>query len=228
MEVRHKKLIRKWTDESLLQDLEGALENQPLLPRLGWGFKAGLYPVLRDLDSRIPGVGMHFAIWKGSTPHLPFPGRVFDGVIRPLRYVPYYLASPADTQMLARFIVDCSGAHVEQCVKTIRWAGRKPLGNLVRQHKVRRRLGEDLAMAIEDYGPSWNEAKHEYGTGTPDSVVPIGDAIGNYFTARILGSKVLEAVGKLQSVVDAAHGATQLYHTGNLMEPPDGWTPGQT
>ena len=130
--------------------------------------------------------------------------------------------------MLARSIVDRSGAHVEQCVKTICWAGRKPLGNLVRQHKVRRRLGEDLAVAIEDYGPSWNEAKHEYGTGTPDSIVPIGDAIGNYFTARILGSKVLEAVGKLQSVVDAAHGATQPYHTGNLMEPPDGWTPGQT
>lgn len=228
MEILHKKLIRKWAGESLLRDLEGALEGEPLSPRLGWGFKTGLYPVLRDLDSRIPGVGMHFAIWRGSTPHLPFPGRVFDGVVRPLRYVPYYLASPADTQMVARFIVDCSGAHVEQCVKTIRRAGRKPLGALIRQPKVRRRLGEDLAVSIGEYVPSWNEAKHEYGTGTPSSVVPIDDAIGNYFAARILGSKVLETAGKLQLVVDATRSATQLYRTGNLMEPPAGWTPAQT
>ena len=228
MEVQLKKLIGKWAVQSLLRDLEGTLEDQPLLPRLGWGFKAGLYPVLRDLDSRIPGVGMHFAMWVGSTPHFPFPGRRFDGVVRPLRYVPYYLASPADTQMVARSIVDCSGAHVEQCVKTIRWAGRKPLGTLVRQPKVRRRLGGDLAVAIEEYAPSWNVAKHEYGTGTPSSVVPIGDAIRNYFTARILGSRVLDSVGKLQLVVDATLSATELYRTGNLMEPPAGWTPAHT
>ena len=225
MEAAHKGIIRKCANESLLRDLECILENKPLLPRLGWNFKAGLYPLLRDLDSRIPGVGMHYVMWKGSTPHFPFPGRVFDGVVRGLRYVPYYLASP-NFEMLARAIAECSGAHVEQCVKTIRGAGRKPLGALVRQRRVRMRLSEDLATAIENYVPSWNQAKHEYGTGTPDSVVSISDAIGNYFTARVLGSKVLEAIGKLQLVVDTTRAATSCYRIGNLMEPPDGWVAG--
>ena len=94
----------------------------------------------------------------------------------------------------------------------------------MRKRPVRKRLGEELAKAIETYGPSWNRAKHEFETGTPESVIPIQSAIGNYFAARILGTEVLTAVGHLERVVELASAAARnsnYYITGSLPEPPN-------
>ena len=225
MEPEHRNLIATWAGASLATDLESVLADPAhLASRLGWEFKTDLYPLLRELDSRIPGVGMHFVVWNGSTPLFPFPGRRFDGVLRTLRYIPYYLASQAAPQMMARSVAYFSGAHVEQCMKTLNRRNKDPLGGFVRKRPVRKRLGEELAKAIETYGPSWNRAKHEFETGTPESVIPIHNAIGSYFAARILGTEVLTAVGHLERVVELASAAARnsnYYITGSLPEPPN-------
>ncbi len=225
MEAEHKKLINEWADSSILRDLETMLVTQLFMPsHLGWDFRTRLYPLMRDLDSRIPGVGMHYVAWRGATPHFPFPGKEFDGVVRTLRYIPYYLASQANLQMMARSVAEFSGAHVEQCVKLLSRTRKKSLGVLVRQARVKKRLGDRLALAIGEYVPSWNQAKHEYGPGTTESVVPIESAIGNYYTARVLGAKALDALGKLDSVVEATHAAANhgtYYKIGSLPERPD-------
>lgn len=79
-------------------------------------FQRDLFPILTDLDSRITGIGTQYAIWSKTTPHYPFPKK-FDSIVRPLRYVPYVLASGGTPQLHARFIASCSGMHLESCVK---------------------------------------------------------------------------------------------------------------
>ena len=73
MEVRHKKLIRKWADESLLRDLEGALENQPLLPRLGWGFQGRLISSVARLGLSHTRCGNAFRYVEGEYPSSSIP-----------------------------------------------------------------------------------------------------------------------------------------------------------
>ena len=92
----------------------------------------------------------------------------------------------------------------EQCLKTFDRRSKDPLGRLVQTCSVRKRLGEGLTKALQAYVPSWNRAKHEYETGTPDSGIPIDSALGNYFAARILGAEVLKAAGCLDQVVELA------------------------
>jgi len=97
-------------------------------------FKQDSYPRLAVIDGQIPGVGMHYAIWKGATPLFPFEPK-FDGIVRPLTYVPYLLASNVSPQMASRFITKTMGGHVEECIKEFcRTLGLKtytPLGRWV-------------------------------------------------------------------------------------------------
>ena len=81
-------------------------------------FKRDLYPSLAALDSEIPGIGMQYATWEEGTPHYPF-SMEFDSVVRPLRYVPYYLAGMRRLGMIARDVVQESGAHLESCLKEL-------------------------------------------------------------------------------------------------------------
>ena len=83
-----------------------------------FNFRRDLYPPLCILDSQIPGIGMQYAEWSNTTPHYPF-SREFDGVVRPLRYIPYKLASGISFKMMARNIVADSGGHLEECVKEL-------------------------------------------------------------------------------------------------------------
>jgi hypothetical protein len=66
-------------------------------------FKDESYPRLSAIDSNIPGIGMQYAVWSRTTPHYPFV-KEFDGIVRPLRYIPYGLASNMGKDMLTRWM----------------------------------------------------------------------------------------------------------------------------
>ncbi len=191
-------------------------------------FKNDLFPLLSDLDSGIPGIGMQYAVWSKTTPHYPF-SKEFDAIVRPLRYVPYFLAAGIPFEMVTRSIAKDAGGHLESCVKElgrthldVRWSCyvRKPLGALVKVKPIRLRIGEPLATAITEFSQiSWNQAKHQYSDGSPTSVISVEDAIGSYFVARALGAEVLKKAGRLEPLVDAINEARQLrrlYVTGEL------------
>jgi len=189
-------------------------------------FRTNLYPRVVEIDRQIPGIGMQCAVWSKTTPHYPFPGQEFDGIVRPLRYVPYKLASRIPLQMISRSVVFDSGGHLEECVKdfcrTMRLPERhyehKPLGTCT--NLIKSQLRDALAQDILRFcSISWNQAKHRYRDGLPKSVISVEDAIVSYFVARILGAKVLTESGRLDAVVKAVEDARrkgEFYVTGEL------------
>lgn len=182
-------------------------------------FQRDLYPILADLDSRIPGIGMQYARWSKTTPHYPF-SEEFDSIVRPLRYIPYELASGGAPQLQARSIAMFSGMHLESCVKELcRVSGirgriycRRPLGSLAKHKYVRSLLGLPLADSICTYSGMLNQAKHEYSSGSPASLISVEDAFGRYFAARALGSEVLMLGGRLEPLVQAMENARRRQH----------------
>ena len=201
--------------EGVFSGLEEAFD-RPVL-----NFRRDLYPLLSLLDSRIPGIGMHYAVWSKTTPHYPF-SQEFDGVVRPLRYVSYELASGVPFSMMAREIVSNSGGHLEECVEELcRVKGiktRGSLGALVRATSVRSYLGAALTDSISQFCDiSWNKAKHRYLDGSPTSVITVEDALGSYFVARALGARVLQVAGRLEDLtrsVEAARERRKPLHDG--------------
>ena len=170
---------------------------------------------------------MQYAEWSKTTPYYPF-SQEFDGVVRPLRYIPYYLASGISLEMMSRIIVANSGGHVEECVKELcrvraipyRVYSRAPLGRLVKRRHVRSLLGATLVDAISQFCRiSWNQAKHQYSNSIPMSIISVEDAIGGYFVARALGANVLVVAGRLdalnKAMEDARHNG-RFYATGEL------------
>ena len=213
------RLIEAHTD-GVVAGLQEALDRDVL------NFRRDLFPLLATLDAKIPGIGMHYAVWDRTTPHYPF-SKEFDGVVRPLRYIPYELASGIPFQMMARHIVANSGGHLEECVKELcRVNGcppryyNHPLGSLVRKRPVRSLLAATLTDAIAQFCQiSWNRAKHQYSDGYPKSVISVEDAIGSYFAARALGAEVLIAADRVEALVQAIEHARhreQFYVTGWL------------
>jgi len=183
-------------------------------------FKNQSWPRLAALDAQIPGVGMHFVIWRDWTPLFPFAPEV-DGIVRPLSYVPWELAhSPyaASSRKVSTFV----GGHVQECVEELcRSCGLKniiPLGKCV--DKYRSHIGEPLSRHILLYcRVSWNTAKHEWHTGLPDSVIPMEDALACYFIARNLGAAVLEQCGRLDDVVEAVANTRRVYNRPEVPSP---------
>ncbi len=222
-------MLEDYTDD-VLDGLQEAFE-RPIL-----NFRRDLYPSLSLLDSRIPGIGMQYAVWSETTPHYPF-SQEFDGVVRPLRYIPYKLASGASFKMMARGMVANSGGHLEECVKELcrargipdRRYSHVPLGSLANQGYIRSLLGATLADSISEFCHiSWNQAKHLYSDGYPKSVISVEDAIGSYFVVRALGAEVLVVAGRMDALIkaieDALHNG-RFYVTGELPRVVDDDTP---
>jgi hypothetical protein len=96
---------------SLLAQLDNALKLRVT------NFKRDLFPSLKEIDLAIPGAGFQFVIWVKHEPKFPFPGRDFDAIARPMRYIPTYLASGMKLYNIARAVARDSGGHVEECLK---------------------------------------------------------------------------------------------------------------
>ena len=215
-------LMERLLPATLVASLEATLEGaEALFSQPYFDFEEDLYPQLRDLDSQIPGVGMQDVTWMDGTPMFPFSRR-FEGVIRPLTYVPYYLASPMARGAMARSVIDTCGAHIEQCAKRVRGApGRKSLGRILSTQAVSKRLGDELVHALKDVNLLWITAKHDYKSGRPESLFSLTDAIRGYFLARHLGALVLAvtsstALHKMQADTAEAASKCRYYRKGRL------------
>lgn len=183
-------------------------------------FKHDSYPRLAAIDKQIPGIGMHYVIWKGSTPLFPFEP-IFDGIVRPLSYVPYLLASNVHPMTASRMITQDIGGHIQECIaefcKTLGLRVYTPLGRWIKNNQSA--LGHPLSGSILTYlSLSWNKGKHKWHTGSPDSVIPIENTLGCYFIARSLGASILEKCGRLNVVVQALQTARQQGHVYNRPE----------
>ena len=192
----------------------------------GATFEEVVYPILAGVDAEIPGVGMHDAEWRAGTPEFPFDPH-FERVVRPVTYVPYHLAAPGGIIGRERSIVDCAGAHLEQCVKRL-WVRRRrmTLGRAARERRVVRLVGSEVARDIGLLSDLWNVAKHEYSSGGAASVLSAYDAIGGYFVARALGALVLNAhrpgtCDEIRSATNAAREGGERYRRPSL--PPATW-----
>jgi hypothetical protein len=174
-------------------------------------FETEVFPRLSPLDEQIPGVGMHYAVWDNGTPWFPFDLE-FDGIVRPLSYVPYNLAGERHPQTMSRYISMNLGGHVEECLKefcsTLNLKYYTPVGKCVNWH--RSSLGSTLAQRIQTFFTlSWNRGKHLWNIRKPDSVIPIEDSLACYFIARYLGATILEKCNRLDSMVAALNYARE-------------------
>ena len=206
-------LLRDWMERSVYDELDRLLGELPrLLERPSYNFRHNLFPRLRDLDRRLPGVGLHHVMWVGGLPRIPLP-QSFEGVSRPLDQVVRSMSASDSPQGLASYpIATSSTSHLEQCVKLVPNADpRKPLGTLAHQQEVKTFLGAVLAGGIGNYATSLgNRAKHVMAAGQ-SSTSPINfcDAIRGYFVARVLGAAVLEKIGILQNWVAGTKNAAE-------------------
>lgn len=206
-------LLRDWVEPSVYDELNRVLRELPrLLERPSYNFQHSLYPSLRVIDNRIPGVGLHHVAWLAGLPRIPLPG-AFEAVSRPLDQVARSMCTSDSPQGLASYsIATASTSHLEQCLKMVPKANpTRPLGALARQPEVITFVGAVLAGAIQDYATSLgNRAKHVMADGT-DSTSPIGfsEAIRGYFAVRVLGAAVLEKIGILQNWVASTDNAAQ-------------------
>ena len=191
---------------SLLVQLEEALKLHVT------NFKRDLFPSLLLIDKAIPGVGFQYVIWRedGYDPKFPFPGDDFDAVARSMKYIPSTLASGMKFANMARSITQCSGAHVEACIKATCHSmassrfryDRMPIGTLAKNREIIRFLGITLTQPISEYADLLvNKSKHDYAGGSGYPVISFTDAIGSYFASRILGFQVLEKGGILEAYI---------------------------
>lgn len=168
-------------------------------------------PAMAELDSQIPGVGLHWL--QGSHyPHAHFRGYGdWDTVIRPLRYVPMYLCS-THPAAFSKDIAGYSIKSVEECLHKLGAASGvrtlgKPLGRLC--SLLQHRIGFQLAHDIKELNPWLIMTKH--GSTTPahrrlqQHRIGLDEAVALYYASRLLGCAALATCpGLLESYVDCA------------------------
>lgn len=169
------------------------------------------YPAMAELDSQIPGVGLHW-LHGDFYPHAHHQGYGnWDTVIRALRYVPMHL-STAYPAAFSRDIAECSIESVEECLHKlgarsgVRTQG-KPMGWLC--SLLQHRLGGQLAHDIKQLNPWLIMAKH--GSTTPmlrglrQHRFSLDEAIALYYASRLLGCEALATCpGLLEDYMDCA------------------------
>ena len=133
-----------------------------LLALEGTNWLRDWYPTMAELDSQIPGVGLHW-LHGNSYPHAHYKGYDdWDTVIRTLRYVPMHLCT-AYPATFSRDIAECSIQSVEECLHKlgaalgVRTRG-KPMGRLC--SLLQYRTGVQLADDIKQLNPWLIMAKH--------------------------------------------------------------------
>ena len=205
-----------------------------LLALEGTNWLRDWYPTMAELDSQIPGVGLHW-LHGDYYPHAHHNGYGdWDTVIRALRYVPMDLCTPHPAAF-SRDIAECSIKSVEECLHKLGAASgvqtqRKPMGILcsILQH----RTGDQLADDIKQLNPWLIMAKHPSTTPALRRLqqhrFSLDEAVVLYFASRLLGCTALATCpGLLESYVDCA---TRAFADGQVLltiyaRPPDSPSP---
>ena len=188
--------------------LDEALEAR----RRGDSYQHHIFPPLIEADRQIPGAGIHSAVRTDQHGYrFPFD-KDFEGVLRPLRYIPDYLGIACTNDLFFRCSVEMAGAHLEGCVKSAaRTHGeperrlRIPLGTLLGSRFVKDLLNEDHIADMATFTRlALNPAKHDFTNDQHRGPVFIyEDAVYAYFLARYFGSVALQASGSLNTLIAA-------------------------
>lgn len=205
-----------------------------LLAHEGASWLRDWYPTMAQLDSQIPGVGLHW-LQGNCYPHAHHRGYGgWDPVIRALRYIPMHLCSihPA---AFARDIAECSIESVEECLHKVgaaldvRTRG-KPLGKLC--SLLQPHIGIQLSHDIKQLNPWLIMAKHDSTTPALRRLqqhrINLDEAIALYYASRMLGCAALATCpGLLESYVECA---TRAFADGQGLQtiysrPPDSASP---
>lgn len=130
----------------------------------------------------------------------PFPGGEKRELFRPLQYARSVMKY-CNTNVNARHIIHMSGLHLEavcrlflekhQAFGSIRNSGNT-FGNAVYKIKELNVLDDSTIGALIAYIAVFNRAKHEVNNDdSKDRLFTASDAIVSYFSARVLGLKML-------------------------------------
>lgn len=205
-----------------------------LLVHEGTNWFRDWYPTMAELDSQIPGVGLHW-LQGNSYPHAHHEGYGgWDTVIRALRYVPMYLSN-AHPVAFSRDITECSIKSVEECLHKLGAASGvrtlgKPMGRVcsLLQHHI----GGELARDIQQLDPWLIMAKHDSTTPVLRRLqqhrISLEEAVVIYYASRLLGAAALSIwPGLLEGYVDCA---TRAFADGQGLQtiytrPPDSPSP---
>ena len=176
-------------------------------------FSPQVHEFLMKVDRQIPGAGIHSAVRVGSDKYdYPFDYD-FEGVLRPLRYIPTYLSLAWGDPIHVRAVVQTSTAHLEGCVKKALSKGdaRQPLGALLGTSEAKKLMPSSaLAGMAEFVRLVGNPSKHDYTNDRHHgSVFIYEDAVLAYFLARRFGTKALEAGSHLDDLIAATEDATR-------------------
>ena len=182
-----------------------------LLVHEGTNWLRDWYPTMAELDSQIPGVGLHW-LHGNYYPHAHHKGYGdWDTVIRALRYVPMHLCS-THPAAFSRDIAECSIKSVEECLHKLGAASGvrtlgKPMGRLC--SLLQHRTGVQLAHDIKQLNLWLIMAKHDSSTPALRRLqqhrFSLDEAVVLYYASRLLGSAALATCpGLLESYVDCA------------------------
>lgn len=182
-----------------------------LLVHEGTNWLRDWHPTMAELDSLIPGVGLHW-LHGSYYPHAHHEGYGgWDTVIRALRYVPMHLCTPHPAAF-SRDIAECSIESVEECLHKLGAASGvrtrgKTMGRLC--SLLQHRIGGQLAHDIKQLDPWLIMAKHDSTTPALRRLqqhrISLDEAVVLYYASRLLGCAALATCpGLLESYVDCA------------------------
>ena len=140
---------------------------------------------LVDLDRRIGGPGFS-TISRNGTGQYEIADRE---VFRPLQYCGMEFRAGIETDDLewrARDIVEMSSLHIEALIKRIGGLAGLPLGALLSQAVVKRRLDPDTWEKARRFTSVYNDAKHNFGHTKDTHLFSVPDAVFAYVVCRKL------------------------------------------
>jgi hypothetical protein len=100
-----------------------------------------------------------------------------------------------DLDWHARDIVEMSGLHIESIVKRVGTIFRLPLGALLANSRVRRRLDATTLDRLRRFTSFYNDAKHNMRQEKDSHLFTVQDALVAYFISRKLGLSLYSLAG---------------------------------
>lgn len=137
----------------------------------------------------------------------PFPGGLKRTLYRPLQYARSDME--IDVRSRARNVIQMGGMHLESVCRLylkstmtlgeLRF-GNTTLGKAVQQIHAMRQIDFDTVNGLYSYAKVYNRAKHEINQDdSKERLFNAMDAVVGYFSARILGLKILKALNVSES-----------------------------
>jgi hypothetical protein len=163
------------------------------------------FEILWNTDQVIGGVGGY--CMPASPVKNPFPGGLKRTLYRPLQYARSDME--IDVRSRARNVIQMGGMHLESVCRLYLKSrmtlgelsfGNTTLGRAVQQIDAMRQFDFDTVNGLYSYAKVYNRAKHEINQDdSKERLFNAMDAVVGYFSARILGLKILKTLNVSES-----------------------------